>query len=362
VAAIYVLLFHYAWLDSSTSHNPVVTFLQHGYLAVDLFFVLSGFVMTMTYSHLFASGFSRAAYLKFLGRRIARIYPLYLVAALAGFIGVSAGWLAYTHLAPMSVSLFLNIIMVQAWGFVGSFDSPEWSISAEWAAYLLFPTLLIPTMFRKAASAWLAALVSAGTLALLCAFPMHSYNLRAPLNIGEPGFALPVVRCVCDFVLGLLAFRLGATSVGRYAAASRWLGPALCLLTVALIVVPKSDLAVVLLFPFVVVVLSSDVHIVGRALSSPFAQLLGKLSFSIYLTHKLLLGTLFWIDGRARSAGLAHAHLYAVGACIALTAIIATIAYRTIEVPGRRWLRELFEGPLGDTITRGTLCPTVQKL
>jgi peptidoglycan/LPS O-acetylase OafA/YrhL len=250
--------------------------------------------------------------------------------------------------------------MFQTWGLVSSFDSPEWSVSAEWAAYLLFPALLIPTLFWKSRWGWIAAFLSTGTLALLCAFPPHDYNLSQPLNIAEPGFALPVVRCISEFVLGLLAFRMAATPFGRFIAASRWIAPALFLLTVALIAIPKTDLAAVLLFPVVIVALSSGDDIVSRALSSAPALLLGKLSFSIYLTHKLFLGVLFWLDGRARLAGLAHAHLYAVAACIMLTGIVATIAYHTIEVPGRRWIRSLFEGPLAGTTSGSTLKPTAQ--
>jgi peptidoglycan/LPS O-acetylase OafA/YrhL len=81
----------------------------------------------------------------------------------------------------------------------------------------------------------------------------------------------------------------------------------------------------------------------SRSVRSAPAELLGKLSYSIYLTHKLLLGLMGWIYLRAHAAALAHAQTYAALLCIALTIPIATAAYVGIEVPGRRWLRALFE-------------------
>ena len=75
LAASYVVAYRapvLSWIRQSE-------FLRHGYLAVDLFFVLSGFVMAMSYSRMFASGFSPRHYGAFLIRRLARIYPLYLL-------------------------------------------------------------------------------------------------------------------------------------------------------------------------------------------------------------------------------------------------------------------------------------------
>jgi peptidoglycan/LPS O-acetylase OafA/YrhL len=169
VAAVYVVAFHYS--IGLPFSNPFTTFLAHGYLAVDLFFVLSGFVMALNYGHMFVSGWSAAAYRRFLGRRIARVYPLYLAGTIAACFLVLAGCLEAPRSAPIGLALALNVIMVQAWGFVESLDGPGWSISAEWAAYLLFPALLVPTLFGRPAIAWLSAFACAGVLAALCALP-----------------------------------------------------------------------------------------------------------------------------------------------------------------------------------------------
>jgi peptidoglycan/LPS O-acetylase OafA/YrhL len=173
---------------------------------------------------------------------------------------------------------------------------------------------------------------------------VHDYNLGAPLNLNGYWLALPVLRCLPEFTLGLLAFRFARTGAGQRVADNAWIAAATCLAAAVLLALPMSDLAVVLLFPVLVVSLSSSEHLPGRILSSPPAELIGNLSYSIYLTHKLAYGLLGWVYERAHAAGIPHAQTVAAAVCIALTFPLAYVAYRTIEIPGRRRLRAFFEG------------------
>ena len=138
IAALYVVAFHY--LGGLSFSNPMTTLFAHGYLAVDLFLILSGFVMALNYAAAFTADFSFSTYLRFLWRRIARIYPLYIVMTLVSSLFFYFG---IYKLAPFEKSLttvvVLNAGMVQSWGLSSSLDAPAWSITAEWAAYLLFP-------------------------------------------------------------------------------------------------------------------------------------------------------------------------------------------------------------------------------
>ena len=74
IAALYVVFFHANGLHAFPS--VVRPFVSHGYMAVDLFFILSGFVMAMTYGGLFENGFNFNNFKTFLLLRLARIYPL----------------------------------------------------------------------------------------------------------------------------------------------------------------------------------------------------------------------------------------------------------------------------------------------
>ncbi len=325
-------------------------FVGHGYLGVDLFFVLSGYVMAMNYSGMFAAGWSRIAYQRFLGRRIARIYPLYLVATIAGFILVELRWLDYPKAVPLGGALGLNLLMVQVWGLVQSFDGPGWSISAEWAAYLVFPLLLIPTMFRKPIWCSIFALLCVALLARLCSF---SASLHAPthmpgalLYFWEPWLALPVLRCLPEFGLGMLAFRFAGTPFGARIRASAFISPLTCLAIVALSALPDTDLGVVLLLPLLIVSLASSTHVIGRILASPLAVFVGSLSYSLYLIHFLLIGAVVsGVYALAHGLGLTALAFNVVTAAIGivLTFLVAFVTYRAIELPGRRWLRASFE-------------------
>ena len=113
-----------------------------GYLGVELFFTLSGFILCHVYLDSVADGGFR--YFGFLWARLARIYPLHL-ATLAG-VGVmalaaqAAGRTIEASVLSWS-SLPANLLLVHAWGFapVAGWNHPSWSISAEWFAYLTFP-------------------------------------------------------------------------------------------------------------------------------------------------------------------------------------------------------------------------------
>jgi peptidoglycan/LPS O-acetylase OafA/YrhL len=362
VAAIYVVVVHYLGPSPAQAlSSPLTTLLGHGSIAVDLFFVLSGFVMALNYSHMFSVSWSIDAHLKFLGRRIARVYPLYFVATVAGFLLVLRGWVEYNGSWPLGVAVLFNAFMVQAWGLSPSIDMPAWSISAEWAAYLLFPVLLVPTLFRRPFFAWLSALICVMVLGALCALPsMHSVHNQGFIDYWTPAFAFPLLRCLPEFVLGILAFRILATPFGVALGSSRWFAPTICTLTFALLAIPRTDLAIVLLFPLLVVSLASGTHLPGRLLASPPAQLAGVLSYSIYLTHVLLVVSLVGTRALARSHGLPHAATYGALAATMLTFAISYVAYRTIEVPGRRWLRSILEKETAEK--RSSLPPCSDEL
>jgi peptidoglycan/LPS O-acetylase OafA/YrhL len=113
IAAIYVVLVHY--LFGMAMHGFGSTFIYHGYLGVEVLFVLSGFVITLNYAELFRGGFDLNCFQRFLGRRIARAYPLYFVTTLAAFLLVLTHILLMGHSASLSSMLFANLAMIQSW-------------------------------------------------------------------------------------------------------------------------------------------------------------------------------------------------------------------------------------------------------
>ena len=162
-AAMWVVLFHY-WPKLAVGWTP--DFVLRGYLGVELFFVLSGFILWAVYRPALETG--RFRYGSFLWARLARVYPLH-IATLAGvglmaFAAVKAGFGIDPAILSWA-SLPANLFMVHAWGLApeAGWNHPSWSISAEWFAYLSFPIFGWAALALKSRP-WAAV---AGALALM---------------------------------------------------------------------------------------------------------------------------------------------------------------------------------------------------
>jgi len=359
IAAVYVMMFHFFIGQRFT--NPLTTLLAHGYLAVDVFFVLSGFVMTLTYSHLFDRGRFFSSYGKFLGRRIARVYPLYLVGTLCAFILIRCKILEPPHL-KLGFALVWNLFMVQAWGLTESLDGPGWSISAEWAAYLLYPLLLL-CLARTRPGRWIAFIMSTGVLVCLTVIPTahaHAVDVAALLDVHTSRYALPVVRCLSEFVLGMLAFQVYTSPRAKGFASMIRVHDVLALAVVLLLMFPRTDLLVACLIPPLLVGLAYGGSHVARILSAAPFEIAGRYSYSIYMIHTLLYGILGWIHYQINAAGFKHGQTVAALVGIGLTIPLSALAYQTIEKPGRALIRSLLEGrtaPVKTQIAASSLSP-----
>lgn len=349
VAAVFVVFYHF--LASRHFGGPVTNLLLHGYLAVDLFFVLSGFVMALSYRHMFAAGFSGPAYRTFLGRRLARVYPLYLAATLVAFGLVAARLLPFRFQGSLGGLLLENVLLVQTWGLNASLIFPGWSISAEWAAYLLFPLLLLPALSRKTWAAWVAGSTAVLVLLALCAVPATLGNKQpaeAVLNLGDLNYGFAVYRCLAEFTLGLLAFRVTRGRLGKMLASSRWAGTAIAAGILLLMCFPRTDLAVALLFPLLILTLAGERQLASRVLETPPAQFLGRISYSIYLVHGFFTLPVNALASRLTAHDIGHTQTLATAVGLVLTLGVATAAYHALEVPGRHWARGWLEGPRAD--------------
>ena len=219
LAALWVVLYHYSAiylprLDISSYSN----FIGKGYLAVDLFFMLSGFVMTHVYYDAFSESITEH-YRNFLVARIARLYPLHLLvlflfvatvltSQLLGYL--TTGTMQGIPLkGPQSFSAFVaNLFMLQGLDAGElSWNYPAWSISVEFIAYLAFPFAL-PVIWRARAAVKIAV-----ALVLFAALGVLAYLTRDDFN--QWNGPITLLRCLPEFILGTLlysAYRGGAFS------------------------------------------------------------------------------------------------------------------------------------------------------
>lgn len=352
VAALLVALFHvyvYGKWGGLPARSEV---LQHAWLFVDLFFVISGFVMVAVYHDSLKSGVSVAAYMI---RRFFRLYPLHIVTTLSvivmgysvqslklvlSWFGISTG-----INPPFAVDLFnlkifiLDLFLLQGMGIMRMeiHNFPAWSISVEFWMYLVFA--LIFFWVRHTA---LRIFVS---IALIVACMVHFLDFWSVAPIDERTLdtrGLP--RGMLSFFQGVLVYYVWsalpasfreALASGRHALP---LGAVqvLALLATGWIVgvqpmLGNWQLATPSVFALLVLTLLADKGVVGIALSTAPLQWLGRHSYAIYLTHVTVQTLLDWPGGRVPEP---WKHL--VGLAFVLLIFGASmLCYRYIEVPWR---------------------------
>jgi peptidoglycan/LPS O-acetylase OafA/YrhL len=343
VAAFWVALFHARGMVFSDLALPQMmeNLVLKGWIAVDLFFVLSGFIM----SHVHQTDFSRLTALpvwRFLKLRLVRIYPAHLVAALLWLPAIGLGvWLAPGSLSEgvssnFNLRTFLFAIgLMNGWGFPHSqgWNLPSWSVGSEWFAYLCFPLI----------ARWLISFRSAWHHIVLAIFTVLACGALAMLVNGGTQYMLPesctLIRVVSEFMIGCCGYGLYRNL--RASALNVWIAPAAMLVSLVLASVrvqPIFDGAYILLFAVLIVGLTVQGSMPARILASPMLTYLGRVSYSVYLTHGLVIICLRQLISRIHEPGalmwIALIAAYLVGITIA-----GDLLHRTVEEPCRRYLR-----------------------
>jgi len=346
LAAVWVLAHNDMELRAATGVDAVTQLLARGYLAVDFFFVLSGFVIARVYAERLDS-ISLRGYLDFLGKRIARIVPLlwFLLACRVGMEVVrlirhpaTAGPPPFTgHYSWQS--LMASLSMTQGWGGFSepTWIFPAWSVSCEWAAYLLAPLTLVWLLARRRTR------LGGGMVGAICLFVVTVGSLALAGGRLEVPLRFGLLRCLPEFCLGVLAWRLFASwEASLTDRAGRWLDMAAAALAALLLGSAHFGLTDLMTPPTVVLllpVLSLARGPFTRALSWRGLVYLGEISFAVYLCQMLVMS--LW--RMADPWGLSQAH--GIGAefafALRLVLCLATAAalYHGIEKPARAFCR-----------------------
>lgn len=332
-AAMWVVLMDYVPSLGLSMPAPI----GRGYLGVELFFVLSGFILSHVYMQAFGEG--RFHYREFLWARLARVYPVH-IATLVG-LGVLAALAAAVGAQTDSrvlewSSLPAQLTLTQAWGLglAGGWNHPSWSISAEWFAYLAFPAFAL-AFWPLNRRPWIA-IVLAITLVIglnlmfvrIAGFPLS----HATIEWG----ALRIVPC---FALGCATWLLWRANP----VSSRRLAEAGVLASVAAVSICASvgapDWLLVIIFGGLIFSLGSLTGAGSKLLTAPLWVYLGEVSFAIYMVcipWLLVFGhgakTIFRISGEA---------LPPVLWAILIVGVIpaAMVVHHLVERPAREAMR-----------------------
>jgi peptidoglycan/LPS O-acetylase OafA/YrhL len=276
-----VVLYHIrlaclGWLPIGVIHA-----LAKGYLAVDFFFLLSGFVIWLNYGERLRR---RGAASDFLVRRIARIWPLHAVmlafAAAIALLLLATG--RQTDHFPFKL-LPLYLALMQDWGWSNAllWNDPAWSISGEWAAYLVTPLVVLALPARRWST---PALMIAAATPLLLLFALLSWG-HGGLGFSISEFGLP--RCLAEFSCGTMLSELWRRWRGsRRIEAVCWI-VALALLAAWWAGVPEA-LALPFAFAALLQALALGAERPHHLLAGRAIHWLGEISYATYLSHFLL--------------------------------------------------------------------------
>lgn len=333
-AALWVLVYHFrSHLGLALERfRPVAK----GYLGVDLFFILSGFILAHVY--LAAWREKRFSYRSFLWARLARIYPVHL-ATLALMIVL---WVVATRLGISFEALAFDpavlpqhVFLLQAWGTTPTdqWNFPSWSISAEWFAYLGFPIVALAVLaLRRRPTLAIGAAVAVFVLLFASAAAIGVLFTDMTSHIGA-------LRIIPSFLFGAAIYQFGA-QVRVPRSWSRML-LLLALVWIAFMTLIKaSDLAIWPALGLLIFALGETAKPANQTvLGTPWLVYLGEASFALYMIH-LPVDILYFhgLDKIAPNVAATAPWLAWLGvfpACV----LAAIAVHEAIEKPARNWLR-----------------------
>ncbi|HET6254492.1 MAG TPA: acyltransferase [Puia sp.] len=347
VASVAVVIFHV--LETYTGGNRFIQIINHGYLAVDFFFLLSGFVVAYSYD----DRWGKMTQWDFYKRRLIRLQPMVIMGSLIGgvFYYSQAGpvfpLIAGTPLWKMLLVMLVGCTLIplppsmdiRGWQEMHPLNGPAWSLFFEYIANLLYAVVI------RRFSRWglgIFVFLTACLLVHYCVWGpqgdlIGGWSLdKAQLNVG-------FTRLLYPFFAGVLLCRMGKLIHMKHA----FLVSSLLILIVFM--VPRiggethlwmnglyESLSIIFIFPLVVAI-GAGGHLTGRR-SIRVCRFLGDISYPLYITHyPLIYWYTAWVTNNKIQLG---AYGLTVGLLICIVSVaIAYACLKWYDEPVRAWLK-----------------------
>ncbi len=345
-----------AWVDWS--------FFRSAWLLVDLFFVLSGIVMSLSYVR---GDFGHFSLREFMVRRFARVYPLHIVMLVASLlfrllrIGLVMAGVVVAVPAAFEVnnaySFVLNLVLLHSMGPIDylSWNAPSWSISVEFYTYLVFGLVVLLAQ-RQNSLRWLygcAAVLAVGSLFVIV-FVLDKNSLGLQADFG-------ILRCFVSFFLGVLTVKAverlprGMTPVFQGVVQLAAMIASIVLVSMVEAYPAASFLAPLTFAVFLGSLLAfPQAALVPRLLVARPLVWLGRRSYSVYMVHALVVLFAEYFVRAVGAKPIAALDSIWTGLPATLNVVVSLAAvmlvshftYLYVEIPGGRLLRNVFRsGP-----------------
>ncbi|MBN3907814.1 MAG: acyltransferase [Nostoc sp. NMS1] len=358
IAALVVVVHHFSYYTlpkTGSTLSAYSDFFRNGYLCVDFFFILSGFIMTHVYIGDFSLKVNSSNYRSYLFSRFARIYPLHIF-VLSLFIGLEIAKIFLLNNSAFTgkfnlTALFANIFLLQAFDLTCPplfwcdtyWNEPAWSISVEFVIYCIFPFILF-LLLRNNEKNDLKIYVSAlFSILLLIAFTRGNLDSI----IGIPSIA----RCGLECILGIITYKVYRRDNYRKYFNINLL--AIIAITWIILIMnyywnywrSLHDWLILPAFSLLILAVSiNNSGAMSKFLNSRLMLYFGTISYSIYMVHwfvQELLKTL-WIYKFHHAFGkrfTEYEALTSLGVFLMIIILAASLTYRFVEVPMRNYLK-----------------------
>lgn len=334
-AALWVVAHHLTILPQISAHYSRLA--DAGWLGVDFFFILSGFVISYVHQQDFTS-ISLAPCKRFAILRLARVYPVFFVTLMLWLglvlaVGVFAPGALPTHNFT-SAKFFYQLFLLNGLGIPNSngWNIPSWALSAEMAAYLCFPFIAFASLRLKNRRSILLIYALVIALSLFLAYRLNGMK---QFMLAEE---YTLFRVLSEFILGVLLYGLYQTAKANERLCNYLsLLAFLAIIALGLFPLPAAyDFLYLLVFSLLIYsAAQSSGGLACHLFSNRLVSYLGELSYCIYLIHSLVLLLVAQLVKRSPPV------MNSPWLIVALAGVLASahLLYYGVEKPARAFLK-----------------------
>lgn len=362
VAAMIVVAFH---LFETYSSGPTEQILNHGYLAVDFFFVLSGFVIGYAYD----DRWGRMTTWDFFKRRLIRLQPMVILGSLIGafwfYFSAAPGFelVMETPWWKLLLILVLACIMfptppsmdIRGWKEINSLNGAQWSLLWEYIANIFyalfvrrFSTLVLSVFVFLSAFLTIDLAMNLDVFGLLAVREYAKYTVIGGFGLTPDQIYIGICRLLYPFFGGLLLYRLGKLRINIRYGSMFWCS----LAVVATLVIPHIGgethpwfnglyCAVVILIVYPLIVAAGAGSELKGKRTMAVCKFLGMISYPLYITHyPMIYVQMNWVSQHPDAP--LGTHIWVAVSIFTASIAVAYASVKVYDIPVRAWLAEKF--------------------